>query len=71
MKAGFILIALSLAVSACGRPEAAAWYQRKAQCVDGDYAACAEIGHQARAAKGGATLERDTRFQPLSTPIID
>ena len=71
MKAGFVLIVLSLTVAGCSQSDGSVGGQRKAQCAGGDYLACAEIGHEARAAMGGTTLEQDTRFQPLSTPIID
>lgn len=72
MKSGFVLIVLSLTVAGCsGSQSVGPGAERKAQCAGGDYHACAEIGHAARAGMGGTTLEQDTRFQPLSTPIID
>lgn len=75
MKTGFALIGLMLAVAGCGRgyDYSDAWQQQKASCAGGDYQACAEIGHQARAAQGGTTLERRQRKipMPLSEPIID
>ncbi|TDE40086.1 hypothetical protein [Antarcticimicrobium sediminis] len=73
MKTGFVLIVLSVVVAGCGGQRyAEGWYQRKAQCSNGDFTACSEIGHQARAAQGGTTQERAPAFQgPLSEPIID
>ena len=74
MKTGLALIVVAMTVAGCGGQRfAEAWYQRKAQCAGGDYAACSEIGHQARAAQGGTTLEQEQEnvHRPLSTPIID
>lgn len=73
MKTGFVLIALSLVVAGCGSPQSGvAGSSRKADCAGGDYEACAEIGHDARAAMGGTTLEQHPPImRPLSTPIID
>ena len=72
MKTGIALIVLTLTVAGCGRRYAEGWYARKAQCTNGDFTACSEIGHQARAAQGVTTLEQSPPFQgPLSEPIID
>lgn len=56
-------------VAACGSdrlqyPES--WQQMKAACVGGDYGACADIGHQARAA---ATPQPERVV--ISQPIVD
>ena len=66
MKTGIALIALTLAVAGCGHRQADAWYARKAQCVDGDFQVCSEIGHQARAAMGGTTVQQQTPAAPAA-----
>lgn len=74
MKTGFAVIVLTLAVAGCGSSGrySEAWQKQKAACAGGDYMACAEIGHQARAEMGGTTLEQRAKtYMPLSTPIID
>lgn len=73
MRTGIALIVLTLTVAGCGHRYAEGWYARKAQCTNGDFTACSEIGHQARAAQGGTTLEQQQRKvpMPLSEPIID
>ncbi|MDK3019856.1 hypothetical protein [Pseudodonghicola flavimaris] len=73
MKTGLALIVVTLALAGCGQRYAEAWYQRKAQCAGGDYTACSEIGHQARAAMGGPSVSPAASAvpMPLSTPIID
>jgi len=75
MKTGTALIVLALAVAGCGRGvyRSDGLDQQRAACAGGDYKVCAEIGHQARAAQGGTTLEQQQRKipMPLSEPIID
>ena len=67
-----VLIAATLMLVGCGPRDAEVWHARKAQCAGGDYPACADLGHMARAAQGGTTLERDPEYRlPLSEPIVD
>lgn len=63
------VLAAPLILAACGSvsksyPEA--WQQQKAACVGGDYGACADIGHQARADK---TPKPEKVV--ISQPIVD
>lgn len=69
MKKLVFLLSAPLVLAACGggtERYPAAWHQLKAACVGGDYAACADIGHQARAA---ATPQPEKIV--ISQPIVD
>ncbi len=69
MKKLVFLLSTPLVLAACGdgtENYPAAWHQLKAACVGGDYAACADIGHQARA----AATRQPTKIV-ISAPIVD
>ena len=69
MKRFAHVLLVPLVLAACGSGTAhysPAWQRLKAACVAGDYGACADIGHQARAAR---TPQPEKVV--ISQPIVD
>ncbi len=76
MRNAILMISVLGVVAGCSpsntrlRSYDAEWWGTKNQCTNGDFQACAEIGHAARGPVGATPQGAPQPYQ-ISTPIID